>query len=185
MGQMSRKITKRLVEQEIDLEEFFGVDFTGKPGLREIIGEKIIERIRQRVQEEGRGFNGRPLKRPYSDDYSESAEFKAFGKSKSDVNMTLTGDMLGLMDITKQSANTVTIGWRDSEQELKAFNHITGDTVPRRDFFGINKTEMREIVREMREEVKEATKIFEERGRSEAEDFLVSLADRILSDPED
>lgn len=183
------KISKRLIEQEIDLEEVFGVDFTGKPALREIIGERIIDYIKTRTENgEGVKFGesgkGTPvkLKSPYSDSYAESPDFKAFGKSRSKVNMRLTGDMLELMDVTKQSSNTITIGWRDTEQIPKAYNHLVGDTVPERPFFGVTKSEVKELARDLKDEVREAVKIYEEEGRSSFEDYMLDLADQIYGE---
>ena len=182
------KVTKRVIEQRIDLEEAFGVDFTGKRNLREIIGERIIEKIRERT-ESGTGMTiddsgrGHPSEfKGYSKEYRESPEFKAFGKSPTGkVNLKLTGDMLELIDIKKQDSNSITIGV-DSDEVLKAYNHQTGDTVPRRPWFGISKGELMEIVQELKPEVREATKIFEEEGRRSADEFLLKLADEILGE---
>jgi hypothetical protein len=180
------KVTKRLVEQEIDLKEIFGVDFSGKPELREIIGERIIEYIRDRTESgEGVKFGlsgkGTPvkLKSPYSQAYVKSPDFKAFGKSRNQVNMRLTGDMLELMDVTKQTANTITIGWNDKSQVPKAYNHIEGDTVPSRPFFGVSKTEVKELASDLRSEIKEAIKVYEEKGRDEFDKYLMDLSKRL------
>lgn len=182
------KVTKRVIEQTIDLEEAFGVDFTGKRDLREIIGERIIEAIVERtksgtamsIDANGRGHPSEF--KAYSDEYKKSMEFKSHGKS-SKVDLTLSGDMLSLIDITKQDANSITIGV-DSDEVLKAYNHQSGDTVPKRPFFGITKGELREIVRELKPLVKESVDIYEEDGRSAATDFLLKVADDILGERE-
>ena len=180
------KVTKRTVEQTIDLEEMFGINFKGSREMREYIGQVIIDEIRSRTLA-GRGVRfdndvkGEKvkLKSPYSKMYTESMEFKAFGKSKNEVNMTLSGDMLGLMDITKQEGNTITIGWNDDTQTKKAFNHIKGDTVPERPFFGISIGEMKSIVKDLRPQVKEALKIKSEEGRSAAAEYALGLLDEL------
>ena len=172
------KFSESSVYQKIDLGDLFGIDFSDKAELRQYIGELIIERIRKRT-EEGIGYNGRPLKSPYSKTYADSMEFKAFGKSKSNVNMKLTGDMLGLMDIIEEKSNSITIGWDDAEQNAKAYNHNTGDTVPKRPFFGINNKELYEIVREVRPEIKRAIKIKDQDGESAFEEFASGLLDKL------
>lgn len=168
------KVTKSNVEQTINLEEVFGVSFAGKRSLREAIGGAIIEKIVERSKS-GRGVSG-PLRSPYSKEYAESLDFKAAGKSRNNVNMTLTGDMLGLMDIKRQSGNEITIGWKDSSQNPKAYNHQTGDTVPRRPFFGVKRSELNEIKREFRDEIKAA---LDAKNRREFEENVAGLLSSI------
>jgi hypothetical protein len=129
-------IKKSGVYQKFNLKEMFGVDVSRSPELKKAIGQAIIEHIVKRT-EDGMGRDGKALKSPYSDSYSESLPFKAAGKSKRNVNMTLNGDMMGLLDIIDESANTITIGWEDETEILKAYNHNVGDTLPRRPFFGL------------------------------------------------
>ena len=171
--------TQRRVEQTIDLESFFGVDFSNNSSLKQAIGGAIIERIRERTRGgEGMSFSGSrsrkvKLKSPYSDEYTDSLDFKAFGKSRGNVNMTLTGDMLGLMDIKRETANSITIGWNDVTENAKAYNHSVGDTVPRRPFFGVNKTELQQIKKEFSLEIK-AAQDSQNREREEAFDSRIS-----------
>lgn len=180
------KVTKNNVEQTIDLKEEFGIDFSGSPQLRELLGQAIIEKIRDRTSE-GRGMNfgkggrGSPLKlkSPYSKEYADSLEFKAAGKSRTNINMSLSGDMMGLMDIKRQKSNSVTIGWNDNVENNKAFNHIVGDTVPSRPFFGVNKKELGEIKKEFSSELRQAMRLKEDEGRSAFEEFVVGLINEV------
>lgn len=165
---------KTKVKQKINLEEEFGVDFKGRRSLREAIGGAIIERIRKRT-EAGQGISftgdqGRPvkLKAPYSKTYASTLDFKAAGKSRGNVNMKLTGDMLGLMDIVSQDGNSITIGWSDREENAKAYNHSVGDTVPKRPFFGVSKKELSEIKREFSDEIAEAQKRAQDKEASQS-----------------
>lgn len=180
------KFSKTNVEQTIDLDEVFGVDFSGMRSLREAIGEAILDRIRTRTQSgDGIKFDGmgrgKPvkLKSPYSKSYSKSLDFKAFGKSRGNVNMTLTGDMLGLMDIKRQSGNSITIGWTDQDENAKAYNHSLGDTVPSRPFFGISKTELQAIKKDFGSEIREALKTKDTEGRKAFEEKVSSLLDAL------
>jgi len=177
------KITKSNVEQTIDLKEVFGVTFKNAPALKEAIGQKIIDRIVTRTEAgKGLSFNsdGKAstlnLKSPYSKEYANSTEFKAHGKSRGNVNMTLTGDMLGLIDIKRKTSDTITIGWNKGDgQDAKAFNHNTGDTVPKRPFFGVSRTELLKIKADMSSEVKQALKVKQEEGTSAFNKFVLGL----------
>jgi len=178
---------KNKVEQTIDLEEIFGVDFRGLRSLREAIGEAILARIRERTQS-GDGitsYGDNPnfvrLKSPYSKSYAKSIEFQAAGKSKGKVDMTLTGDMLELMDIKKQTGNSLTIGWNDPTENKKAFNHNTGDTLPRRPFFGISKKELKDIRDEFRDDIKAAIEAKRSGDRKGFEDKVSEIFDDIDS----
>jgi len=178
------KVTKRRVSQTINLKDEFGIDFSGKPDLREAVGQAILDKIKQRTSEgkgmrfdsKGRGSKVK-LKSPYSKEYAKSLDFRAAGKSKKKVNMKLTGDMMELMDVTKNKGNNITIGWdTGDDQDAKAFNHVTGDTVPKRPFFGVSKGELKEIKKEIKDDIKEALKVREEQGKSAFADFVVGLA---------
>ena len=138
------KLSENEVSQTIDLRELFGVSLSGNGALKEAIAQDIIDLIKERT-DSGKSVNGGNLKKPYSKTYSESLEFEVFGKSKNDINMKLTGTMLDTMDVLSNSANTIKIGWSGDEQAAKAYNHNVGDTVPKRPFFGINKSELNKI----------------------------------------
>lgn len=163
---MSITVKKNLVEQTIDLEELFGVSFKGKRSLKEAIAERAVEIIKERTQRgEGMRFDssgrGRPVPSfaPYSKSYSESLDFDAWGKSKRDVNLTLKGDMLELMDLKRQSGETITIGWTDPLENKKAYAHTVGRegdskvNVPARPFFGLTKSDLKSLVKEFEDEI--------------------------------
>ena len=189
------KITKTEVSQKINLKKAFGIDFKEHRGLKEIIGQAILDKMLDRVDKGiGMSFvgdNGRPFnlnrvksKNPakgssYSKDYVDSPEFKAFGKKKTPVNMRLTGDMLETMDFFDESANQIKIGWDDDTENKKAFNHSTGDTVPRRPFFGINNRELNEIKKDLQPEIKKALRLKKDEGRKAFESFILSLLDEV------
>lgn len=156
----SPRVTKQIIEQEIDLEDVFGIDLAEAPrAFKESFAQAVIDTILERT-ERGNGLRfdsrGRAtqvvLKSPYSKEYAESLEFKAAGKSKGRVNMTLTGDMLASVDVLGISGNKIRIGIEDGTQVLKAFNHITGDTVPSRPWFGVSTKELDELSNEFQVE---------------------------------
>jgi len=133
------------VSQIINLEDIFGVSFAGEKSLRLAIAQKVIDHIVKRTESGESAFGG--SFKPYSQDYKNTADFKLL-KSGDNVDMKLTGAMLNDINLLSDSANTIRIGFEDELEKLKAFNHNTGDTVPRRQFFGISEREVKEVVME-------------------------------------
>lgn len=144
-------ISQKKMELEISLDELFGTKVPNDQALREAIGQSVIEKIVNRTKS-GEGVNGIPFK-AYSSAYKNSLEFDVWGKSPDKINLTLTGDMLGTLDIKAQSRGVIKIGWRDATENAKAFNHHTGDTLPRRPFFGLKQSEIDEIKKEFKNQV--------------------------------
>lgn len=147
------KVTLERIEQEIDLEQLFGVDLSENEALKSAVGQVLIDRMLARV-EGGVGYGGTKLKSPYSKKYAETLEFKAAGKSRSDVNMTLTGDMLAAVN-TRSEGNKVVL-YVEGGEVPKAYNHIKGDTVPKRNWFGFTKDELKDLRREFAPKVRKA-----------------------------
>lgn len=147
---MNQKISGTEVKLEVDLDEMFGMLVPDSSSFRQKVGQAIIDKIRERCADNKYLNNA---KKTYSEMYAESIDFKAYGKSKNDVNMKLTGDMLGLMDIIDEKKNKIVLGWNDSDDAAKAYNHITGDTVPKRNFFGLPESDIKEIVNEFKDEL--------------------------------
>lgn len=145
------KLTEAEVSQTIDLKEVFGVSLVGNEALKQQIGQALIDRIIERT-ESNLDVNGKNLK-PYSKEYIESDDFKAFDKSENDVNMTLTGNMLGTLDIVDTSGSKIKLGWDDATENAKAYNHNVGDTVKKRPFFGVTKADIDVVKKEFIDEV--------------------------------
>jgi len=146
------KATLEKVSQTIDLNEIVGSDISKDEKLVTKIGQSIIDYIGQRV-EDGLGYGRKKLKSPYSKAYASSLDFTAAGKSKNHVNMRLSGDMLAAIDITETNGAKVTIAI-EGDQAPKAFNHQTGDTLPKREFFGVTKDEVKKyILEEFKDEI--------------------------------
>lgn len=151
-------VTKSKLTQTIDLNDVVGSDISSDEVLVNRIGQAIIDFMDDRSLD-GKGFNGQKLKAPYSDSYADSLNFKASGKSKNDVNMRLSGDMMGSIDLLKVDGSKLVIGIDDPDQAIKAFNHQTGDTVPKRPFFGVSSEELKKkILPEFKKEI-EAKKV--------------------------
>ncbi len=150
------KISIDNIEQEIDLSEFINFDFSDERALKEMIGQALVDKIVART-ESGTAYGGRKLKSPYSKSYVDSLQFKAAGKKKTKVNMELTGDMLASVNIKSGDKSKIKLTVAE-DQCPKAFNHITGDTVPRRNWFGVTQGEVKDILRQFMPEIEAAAK---------------------------
>jgi hypothetical protein len=160
------KATLERVSQTIDLNEIVGSDISKDEKLVTKIGQSIIDYMEQRV-EDGLGYGRKKLKSPYSKSYASSLDFTAAGKSKNHVNMRLSGDMLASIDIVETNGAKVTIAI-EGDQAPKAFNHQTGDTLPKREFFGVTKDEVKKyILEEFKSEI-EAKKVTSAQGINQA-----------------
>lgn len=157
------KIEQDEISQSIDFDEF-GIDLRNASSLKQQIGQALIDKMVERV-ESGTGivFDGsgrgrrKKLRSPYSDEYADSLEFQAAGKNASRVNMTLSGDMLGAIDVLSATGNRVVIGIDDPDEAAKAHGHQTGknNTVPKmkRPFFGLNQTEINQVLAEFKSDL--------------------------------
>lgn len=139
----SRKLSKFSVSLDINLRKLMGERVPQDSEFKEAVAQKALDIIQDRT-ESGRSWKGHKFKR-YSDSYKKSDDFKAFGKSAGEVNLTLSGDMLGTMDVIDESRDKITLGWDDAEENAKAANHVGGVTVPKRDFFNLNKKELKQL----------------------------------------
>lgn len=145
------KLSQTEVSQRINLKELFGQTLVNQSDLTQEIAQAIIDRIIART-ESGQSVDGGKLKK-YSKDYIASPEFKAFNKSAEHVDMTLTGQMLGTLDVLDTRGDTIRIGWEDAVENAKAYNHNVGDTVTKRAFFGITDDELQDIKSEFEDKL--------------------------------
>lgn len=158
----------------IDLRELFGVNFTGHDALKQAIGQAIIDKIVERTKS-GKSVYGKQFA-GYSNEYADSPDFKAFGKSKSKINLTMSGEMLDTMDIVDVRGDKITIGWSDDTENAKAYNHNTGDTVKKRRFFDITSDELKQIKSDFIDAVKEETKGFQSEEKRTLAQLLNNLS---------
>lgn len=173
------------VELELNLPEVFeGQLVPDSSRLREAIGQEVIDIIRDRTQKDERSWTGSSFKK-YSDEYAESIEFKAEGKSQDEPNLTQSGDMLGLLTVLDSGdPGTVKIGWNDQLQSEKAHGHITGAVGVKRDFFGLNSSEIDRLRRKFADELPSAPTATEVSPPERAQSFLegrISIAQQSLS----
>jgi hypothetical protein len=177
------KITKKEVSQTINLEKEFGVSFRGRTDLKQAIGQALIDKMVERTQS-GVDVNGSSFK-GYSPSYVKSDEFKAFGKSKGDINLTLTGDMLNAITPQGESAETIKIKQTGRTNILKQFNHNTGDTVKKRKNFGVTSREIKEVKEDFKDAIKELKNKQKSKISKKGKELLSLLGDVKKSDASD
>ena len=128
------------LELEIDLTEIFDTKITDA-ALRAEIADSIIQKIVDRTQS-GKSLRGKPFKK-YSKDYQGIRS--AAGLSPTEVDLTFSGEMLNSIITKKENERKIILGWDDDTNEAKAYNHNTGDTLPQREFFGLQEKEKAEL----------------------------------------
>lgn len=125
---------------EIDARELLGKarnTLDEKEDLAFAIIDQIVDRTRS-----GKSLNGRNFRR-LSAAYADL-------KGTTRADLTLDGDMLDELDIISIRGNKIKIGWNDTLQSNKAYNHDTGDTLPKREFFGMTEAELKRIVKDFK-----------------------------------
>ena len=96
----------------------------------------IQDRTDQGIDQNGRRF------RRYSKLYAESLEFKLAGKSRNDVDLRFTNEMMDSIVVTGDGPGYVEIGFDNEEARLKMlYNEGNG-----RSFFGIQQSELDSIL---------------------------------------
>lgn len=150
------------VEQDIVAQEFDLVEITGKDldeSTIKKIGQSIVDYTRKRAAD-NKGIGGKALRSPYSKEYSKSEEFKHAGKSASDVNMKLHGDMLSSIDVLDVYDGNLIVGI-EGDQAPKAHGHMTGKMgqVPKmkRQFFGLTRSELDSILSKHKSDIESAS----------------------------
>lgn len=110
---------------------------------KEKIGRLIIARIIERTLA-GRDVNNQPFA-SYDPKYKASLVFELAGKTDN-VNLKLTNNMLNsLRLIDVKTPKYIVIGI-DNRTQPYAYNHNIGDTLPKREFIGINKADLQQIL---------------------------------------
>jgi hypothetical protein len=157
----------------LNLKEIFGVDVSDNEALKLAMAEALLTKMLDKTAE-GKSRTGKGF-RKYSKAYMKSDEFKAAGKTAK-VNMKLSGDMLGLIDVTSETKNTVTLGWSEGDEGAKAHGHITGGgRLPVRDFFGLNNKDIAEVKKEFSSEISD----IKNSRTTERQRAILALIDKI------
>jgi len=136
--------------QKIDIEIPDGIDPKDRAKLADDIIEFIVDRTKK-------GYDKHNSKFPkYSKEYIASLDFKIAGKSKSRIDLTLSGDMLAALKVIKTTDGKITIGFdKGSDENARADGNIRGtygapspNRSKARDFLGIKDADLERIVSE-------------------------------------
>ena len=157
---------------DVDLEKDMGINIPMTDAASREVGRAIIDAIISRTRDQGRPLTGGKFA-----DYSE-AYAKKKGVGVSDVDLTLFGDMLDSLSVTGISGKKIRIESDDPFQTPKMFNHNTGDTLPKREFFGILSTELENIKDSMRERIE--TSSGADRQIREQDSGLAAIAEALI-----
>lgn len=111
---------------------------------REAIAQEVLDFITTRTQDDNLDKRNRKFA-PYSKDYIASLDFKIAGKSKGDINLTLSGDMIAAMQLLTNDPGKIVLGYeKGSSENAKADGNIRGTyghskpVAKGRDFLGIH-----------------------------------------------
>jgi hypothetical protein len=125
------------------------------------IADAVVDHIRERtakgvgVDRKGNRVRGLEKFPKYSQSYKESLSFKIGGKSNK-VDLTLSGDMLGALDVLEMKNGKIKIGYEEGTREyLIAEGNILGtygtdkaDPSRARDFLGVTPKELADILKQ-------------------------------------
>lgn len=125
---------------------------------KKLYGQRVVDRIVERTQQENVNKKGGSLG-SYSKSYKESLIFQIYKSGETQVNLTLTGEMLeSLVHEPSQFKIVVTL---EEDQRDKAHGHITGKLgkarAKPRDFLGLPKGEETALFKETLEDYRQET----------------------------
>jgi hypothetical protein len=146
------RVVNGTVSQTIDLKEIFGVSFKRSESLKQKMTQALIDKMKDRIAQGLDRFDEEMA--PYSKAYKESVDYIAARKNET-VNMRLTGDMLGSVDLLDSKGDKVTIGFRGSKENQKAYDHMMGtERLPVRQFFGVSDEDVDSVRSDFSDEIK-------------------------------
>lgn len=154
-GEMKRSLSANNPKITLDLADVYGVETLPDDNLlRQAIGQAIVDKIVENAKSgdflaKSSGAN------KYSESYQSSDEFKVYGKSAGDVNLTASGDMLRAIDFEISGDGKMSIYFNDELEAAKAHGHITGNVGKKRDFFGLDQKDLVLVTSEFREVVRQ------------------------------
>jgi hypothetical protein len=182
-------LDKANIQRPVTISE----DYT--PEYRLAIGQAIVEYIRDRTSK-GLGKDGKKwpsTAKKYTKDYTESLNFVASGKSKTPVNLTLSGGMLSALDIIKSKEGELVIGYETSSGEagkaegniIGSYGKDSGRSSKARDFLALSTKEINKIlkdfpIKKVSEETEEMLRLAREGKDKKLNSFMKEIEDKDL-----
>lgn len=120
------------IEYKVDLKKELRKikDPSDRERAAKLAGEEVLKRLKQYVARGESPVSGNGKFKKLSENYAEQKK-QLVGNKK--ANLSLFGDMMGELDVDFDD-ESFTIFIDEPEQMAKAFNHNTGDTLPKRPF---------------------------------------------------
>jgi hypothetical protein len=123
---------------------------------RKEVGSRVVQEIIKRTQDEHKDKKNKPFAK-YSKEYKSSLDFKIAGKNPSEVNLTLSGDMLSDLDVIEHGIGYVDIGYdsgyfgagKVEGNVIGSYGDSTGHPSKARNFLGMPKTDLNDIISEV------------------------------------
>ena len=139
---------KNLMFQEVDLEHYIKEKPTAEQ--KKKFADLAIDKITDRTLS-GKDIDGKKFKR-YSKKY---AALK--GVNPGDVDLFKKGTMLDSIGRrkSKEKKGTVFIQMKKGKETLKSYNHNKGDTLAKREFFGITDDEAKRLAKKVMKDKEE------------------------------
>ena len=123
-------ISTKKIDVKVNLStELEGLTVAQKKDLKQIVGDTIVDEVRESSRKKTSSVTGRAFPKL-------SKEYRAIKRSAGGVgqpNLRLTGNMLDSLGSNTNRANGVSVTIPE-HQAGKSFNHIKGDTLPKRQF---------------------------------------------------
>ena len=121
------KYSKKEVSQKFNLKKILGYEPSERQ--KEAFFKLAVDKMVQRTAD-GKDINGSKFTQ-YSKAYAQEK-----GVSRGSVDLILEGDMLDSNVKESKQKNMLKIKVKEGVETLKSFNHNTGDTLPKRTYFG-------------------------------------------------
>lgn len=115
------------------------------PSDKRAFGKQVVQFIKERT-DRGVDVNGNKFA-GYSESYVNSLDFKNAGKSKGEVNLRLTNEMMDTLDVVSVSSDEVWVGFEQgTAPNDKAAWAAAGDNGPSRKFLGIKDADLAAMI---------------------------------------
>jgi len=112
---------------------------------REEFAQQVVDFIKART-DDGKDINNQSFA-GYSDSYASSLDFRIAGKSKSNVNLRLSGEMMDTVDLISHTAGTIFLGFQSgTDANDKAAWAAASDNGPSRKFLGLDDASLNRLV---------------------------------------
>ena len=156
------------LKKRIEIPKEFG------PTERQALASKVIEHIQKRTENNLDIENKKFTK--YSDAYINSPAFKIAGKSPTDVNLKLSGEMMQSIELIAHGNGFIQIGFESgTEANNKAVWTQADDNGPSRMFLGVDDKILERLIAEVNVESPDLNNFAQDLASKTAKSILKRL----------